>query len=138
MFFRPEGRLCCSEILCTREIKDGRVRFSTIGGFLHRLLDLGKITHQARECSSPECKGALRRYLAKAPQRLASDLPGMRSLLQAKGLQTGEMKSNLRQRMYNATPAFQCAGSSTPSQAKDTPTARRVKKIVMFGLYPKK
>ncbi len=40
----------------------------------------------------------------------------------------------IQPRVYRATPACHLEGSSTPSHAKDTETASKVKKIVMLGL----
>lgn len=40
----------------------------------------------------------------------------------------------IRPRIYSATPARHLVASSTPSQANETPTATKVKKIVMLGL----
>lgn len=39
-----------------------------------------------------------------------------------------------RPRMYRTMPACHCDGSSTPSHAKDTATARIVKNMVILGL----
>ena len=43
---------------------------------------------------------------------------------------------SIQPKIYRAMPARHFEGSSTPSHAKETPTARQVKKIVIFGLWP--
>lgn len=44
------------------------------------------------------------------------------------------MNKDVHPRIYKTMPARHLDGSSTPSHAKDTPTAARVKNIVMLGL----